>query len=238
MAARNKLSQRTSHSPRLRAVPSPLAVRSRRKFLRFFPKGFRDPKYIAWERGYKQNAHEEWNQLLSRAGFTRLLRAHEFKKIASRALGIESRTNLLFSFEKMALRDAVKLDEGARTFAVGLYEFLHGAGDPERRFERWRDVVGQLPRKQSRVLNWPVLTVFGFIAQPNQHIFLKPKVTRAAAREYGYEFPYQSRPSWATYATFLKFANAVRRDLADFEPQDMIDLQSFLWVLGSDEYAE
>jgi len=28
----------------------------------------------------------------------------------------------------------------------------------------------------------------------------------------------------------------VRSDTADLEPRDMIDLQSFIWVQGSDEY--
>jgi hypothetical protein len=39
--------------------------------------------------------------------FTGLLRANKFEEIAMRAVRIESRTNLIFSFEKMALRDAV-----------------------------------------------------------------------------------------------------------------------------------
>ena len=34
------------------------------------------------------------------------------------------------------------------------------------------------------------------------------------------------------------FARTVGRDLADLRPRDMIDIQSFLWVQGSDEYAE
>jgi len=29
----------------------------------------------------------------------------------------------------------------------------------------------------------------------------------------------------------------VRRDLRDLKPREMIDMQSFLWVQGSDEYA-
>jgi hypothetical protein len=28
----------------------------------------------------------------------------------------------------------------------------------------------------------------------------------------------------------------VRRDQRDLKPRDMIDLQSFIWVMGSDEY--
>jgi len=31
-------------------------------------------------------------------------------------------------------------------------------------------------------------------------------------------------------------AAIVRRDLRDLRPRDMIDIQSFLWVQGSDEY--
>ena len=34
----------------------------RRKFLKFFPGGFRDEKYIAWERDYKWNAHTKWEE--------------------------------------------------------------------------------------------------------------------------------------------------------------------------------
>src|SRR4051812_11890948 len=37
----------------------------------------------------------------------------------------------------MALRDAIKPFAGARTFAQGLYDFLHGTGDMEERFTRW-----------------------------------------------------------------------------------------------------
>ena len=213
-------------------------TRCRAKFLRFFPGGFRDETYLDWERGYKEQAHKRWQEQLGRAEFRALLNAGEFREIAARAVKIESRTNLIFSFEKMALRDAVKPLAGARAFANGLYDLLHGAGTPEKKFERWCDTVGALPRRQTRVLTWPLVTVFGFIAQPETHIFLKPTVTRIAAREYGFDFQYASRPSWATYANLLEFARVVRRDLADMRPRDMIDIQSFLWVQGSDEYAE
>ena len=132
----------------------------------------------------------------------------------------------------------MKSPTGARSFASGLYDFLYGAGSAESRFQRWVDVGAALPRKQTRVLTWPVLTVFGFIAQPETHIFLKPNVTRIAAQEYGFDFQYQSHPSWKTYANFLRLAETMRRDLRELQPRDMIDLQSFIWVLGSDEYEE
>ena len=219
------------------AALSPGAQRCRRKFLRFFPGGFRDPTYLEWERGYKWRAHERWNDELGPRSLRMLLVRGDHAEIARRAIAIESRTNLLFSFEKMALRDAVKTRKGARAFATGLYAFLHGRGSEETRFARWCDTVAKLPRRQTRVLTWPIVTVFGFIAQPDRHIFLKPTVTRRAATAYGFEFAYHSRLEWETYASLLAFAERIRRDLRDLRPRDMIDIQSFIWVQGSDEYA-
>ncbi len=80
------------------------------------------------------------------------------------------------------------------------------------RFYRWCEVVAALPRKQSRVLTWPVTTVFGFIAQPETHIFLKPTVTRLAAEEYGFDFRYRPGPAWETYSSLLAFAQEIEGD--------------------------
>jgi hypothetical protein len=213
-------------------------TRARRKFLRFFPKGFYDEKYVDWERDYKWEAHERWQELLNRDAFRRLLRAGEFSEIAGHAVRVESRTNLIFSFEKMALRDAIRSNAGAEAFATGLYDFIYGAGAEQKRFERWIDVVAELPRKQTRVLTWPIVTVFGFIARPEFHVFLKPNVTRVAAGEYGFDFRYVPRPNWDTYASLLELASTIGSDLKAMKPRDMIDIQSFIWVQGSDEYEE
>ena len=212
------------------------AEKCRRKFLKYFPGGFDDPTYVDWERNYKWAAHLMWEQALGHTAFRQLLRDGAYQVIAANAVRIESRTNLLFSFEKMALRDAVRAPEGARAFAEGLYHLLYGGGNDEVRFNRWRDVVASLPRRQTRVLTWPVLTVFGFIAQPDRHVFLKPNVTRVAAKNYGFDFEYASKPSWPTYASLLAFAQTVMRDQRDLAPKDLIDAQSFIWVQGSDEY--
>jgi hypothetical protein len=225
----------TSRNPR-RALTNPAADRCKRKFLRYFPEGFRDPDYLAWERDYKAAAHTRWMGQLAPDMFRELLDAREYTEIARRALQIEGRTNLLFSFEKMALRDAVRTPAGARTFALGLYEWLEGDAPLPERFEAFRHSVEQLPRVKTRVLTWPALTVFGFLAQPKTHMFVKPNVMRRAAEAYGYSFDYHSRPTWSTYQSALDFAARVRRDVSELRPRDMIDLQSFIWVQGSDEY--
>ncbi|AEG91272.1 hypothetical protein [Ramlibacter tataouinensis] len=215
------------------------AARCRRKFELYYPDGFTDETYLIAERSYKERAHLEWQAELGPQPFRKLLARGEYRQIADAAIRIESRTNLLFSFEKMALRDALKSPAGARLFAHELYAFLWGRGSPQRKFEDWTQAVAELPRRQTRVLTWPVVTVFGFLARPDRHLFLKPRVTRAAARCYGFDLPYQSEPTWRGYEGLLTFAAIIRRDLerrVGFKPRDMIDVQSFIWVQGSQEY--
>jgi hypothetical protein len=219
------------------AVPKE-RVKARKKFLYYFPKGFAGEKYKSWERDYKWDAHLEWEEQLNRTEFKRLLLAREYEEVSLRAVRIETKTNLLFSFEKMALRDAVKSPRGAKDFALSLFEYVYGDGLMQSRFEQFALTLSTLPRKQTRVLTWPLQTVFGFIAAPDVHMFLKPTVTKIAARKYGFDFYYNSKPNWATYQSLMEFAAQVKKDMADLKPVDYIDLQSFIWVQGSEEYPD
>lgn len=213
-------------------------LKCRKKFLYYFRGGFYGEKYISWERDYKWQAHLSWTEMLNKKTFTHLLSENKFDEIAARAVRIESRTNLLFSFEKMALRDAVKNGNGAQQFSEGLFTLIYGKLSLQSRFENFRNILATLPRKQTRVLTWPLQTVFGFIGDPETHIFLKPRVTMAAAEKYGFPFQYKSGPSWETYKSYLDFAAQIKKDIADLKPRDMIDIQSFMWVLGSEEYPD
>ena len=215
------------------------AARCRHKFQVYYPNGFDDEVYQVAERGVKERAHLEWNTELNAPAYRRLLARGEHGRIVDIALRVESRCNLLFSFEKMALRDAVKAPADARLFANALYAFLYGRGAPQRKFEAWLVALGALPRRQSRVLSWPLVTVFGQIARPDLHLFLKPVVTRKAARAYGFDLDYQATPSWPVYRDLQTFAAILQRDLErkpGFRARDMIDIQSFIWVQGSAEY--
>jgi hypothetical protein len=60
-------------------------------------------------------------------------------------------------------------------------------------------VIDSLPRRKTRVLTWPTVIVFGFIALPRFHFFYKAMVTRLDAEAYEYPLNYSSRPSWDGY---------------------------------------
>jgi hypothetical protein len=211
-------------------------AKHKKRFLRFFPNAFRDQRYIDWEEMYKMNAHHLWHELLDEETFRSLLRSRDHAEIAARALRVESKTNFLFSFEKIAFRDALKEPDGARTFAEGLFQLLHERGPLKERFVQWIISVGDLPRKKSRVLSWPVLTLLPYIAQPKKHIIMKPTAMIKASAELGYALDYSSKPNFQTYERLLHLSELIKQELADLKPKNHMDTQAFLWVIGSSEY--
>ena len=75
-----------------------------------------------------------------------------------------------------------------------------------------------LPRRQTRVATWPVVTVFGAIARPRVHLFVKPMTMRRAAEAYAFDLRYAARPSWSTYSNVLELATTVRGTCATSGP--------------------
>ena len=67
-------------------------MRCRRKFLRFYPRGFRDEDYVDAERDYKWQSHLRWREALGKSEFSALLRAGRHAEIAARAVRIEQRS--------------------------------------------------------------------------------------------------------------------------------------------------
>ncbi len=208
----------------------------RKRFMRFFPKGFYDQRYIEWEHTYKSEAHKLWQNQLGQEEMRNLLRAREYLEIGNRALQVESRCTFLFSFEKMALRDALRNPEGARVFAQGIYDLLYERGPARTKFIEWIMSVASLPRVKSRVLSWPILTFFPYIAQPSKYMIMKPTAMRLAASELGFDLEYSSKPSYTTYSALMELGNQTKEAIADLRPRNYHDVQTFLWVIGSSEY--
>jgi hypothetical protein len=213
---------------------------SQARFREIFPARFRDPDYLAWERAYKGQAHDMWCATLGKDELDRLLRRGEHREIGARAIAVYARPklNLLALYEWMALREALTDPDGARRFAPALRELIYGDGPYLDRFEHFVDVVDRLPQRQTRLAKWPVVTLFPFVALPRQHLVVKPNLMKRAAATFGVDLRYASRPNRETYAAVLELADRLDRALAPWEPRDRIDLQGFVWVTHSDEYAD
>jgi hypothetical protein len=228
-------------SPQRRTRLDPAGLRrAQRRFSEIFPGRFRDEDYVDWERDYKMAAHTLWQELLHQRELERLLRARAYGEIAARAIAVYARPklNYLALYEWMALREALADPSGARRFAPALHDLLHGDGPYRARFERFTDVLDELPQRQTRLCKWPVATLYPFIALPDEHFLVKPNLMKRAAATFGADLRYASRPGWDTYAAALDLAGRLRTALAAWRPRDLVDVQGFVWVTHSDEYAD
>jgi hypothetical protein len=126
--------------------------------------------------------------------FHELLKAHRYQEIAAHAVRIESRTNLLFSFEKIALRDATRSRPGAKRLLKLFMSSFTGA-----EAKKHDSCDGASRSNHSRVgrhacFPGPSPQCSDSSRNPKRHFFLKPNVTRLAAVAYGFDLPYRSHP--------------------------------------------
>ena len=66
-------------------------------------------------------------------------------------------------------------------------------------------------------------------------MFLKPKVTKDFAERVGHPFAYEysSTLEVPVYESLLSLASEAETAIRDLKRRDRIDLQSFIWVVGT-----
>lgn len=66
-------------------------------------------------------------------------------------------------------------------------------------------------------------------------MFLKPEATKDFALRVGHRFvtDYESSLDFDVYLALLELAHWTEGQISDLNPLDRIDVQSFIWVVGS-----
>jgi hypothetical protein len=209
---------------RMRYLSLPESVE---RFLARFPQGFYGDRFASEEREYKVRAHQLAQDLLSQSALTRLLSANDYGEVCRRALRVANATNLIFPYEKMALKDGLESPAHQQAFATALFHLLYGDDDLKPRFERYVDILEGIGAAK-----WTIATYFLFIVYPAEYVFLKPTVTQNAAEISGFAINYRPDLNWLTYTSVLTFAKYLKTELTGLSPRDMIDVQSFMWCIA------
>jgi len=203
-----------------------------------FPRGFQDPEYIGsvgtvkyGERAYKMRAHRGFVTSLGQERFQQLL-AEDMPTLCDELKRVMRSINLLSPYEKAALADALDVPEACGQYLKALGDVLNAESIDEDLFERYTLEIYNLPAKQGRVATWPVATIFPFLHDPTRHMFLKPEPTKAAADALGFHLNYKAELNWLTYYRLLEMARIYKEKLAILKPVDLIDIQSFFWVVA------
>lgn len=198
---------------------------ARSRFLRYFPKGFADEGYVHHERTYKDEAVAKIGGMLPLEAARQA--GPEQCVAAVRAF---QATNLVFQVEKARIKE-VLLGSAGPAFLACAARFADG--DLSAGLAGMIDAI-----RASTQPSWPMLTYLPFMWRPDRHIFLKPQVTCDFADRVGHPFArdYAQGIVPAVYDSLLDLAEETRREIASLEPRDLIDVQSFIWVVGA--YAD
>lgn len=194
---------------------------ARSRFLRIFEGGFASPNYLSSERAYKMAAKEKLDSLVP------LELAAESEGCGEEILAVYRATNLLSPFEKVRMQEALR-GPNADRFIRGAASFTIGKID-----EGLRDMAAAL--KPYDAAKWTAITYLPFLWRPDEHMFLKPEVTKMFAERVGHQFfnTYSPELNPAVYENLLDLAVTTEGELEGIHPQDRIDIQSFIWVVGA-----
>jgi len=206
-------------------------------FLKSFPGGFADPRYLGdekvGERNYKLEAHGKFVRLLGNGQLDDLLAQGQVEEAGNRAHSLIGGMNLVSLYEAMAFKKAMEDHGSAARFFREMTKVLASEKIDRDVMEPYFRSVMDLPAEEgkARVATWPIATIFLFLAQPDRHMFLKPGITRESAERLGFEMNYDPHPNWRTYDSLLRMCAIYKEQLKELAPKDWIDVQSFFWVV-------
>ena len=207
---------------RYQSVPESIA-----RFRAQYPQGFSDDRFVKEAREATIHAHQVAQNLLSQQELARLLAANDATEVCRRAVSVAGETHLIFPYEKMTLRNGLRLPAHQQAFATALCHLLYGDGDLQPRFETYARILEDIGAAK-----WTLATYFLFNVEPDEYMFLKPLVMQTTAEISGFDIHYRPHLNWRTYRSVLAFAQYLKAALVDLSPRDMIDIQSFLWCMA------
>lgn len=190
---------------------------------------FAHPQFVEDEIVYKQAAVVKAQELLNQAELDRLIAAGDFDTFLERLNHVAQATNLLWRRVPSQGDTAVLLhpDLDAPGFCTQMRNLLYGDLPTPQRLHHFSAYLTarDLPNK------WPFPTYFLFLCHPEREMFVRPQPARWFLQYVGAaETAVDSPPDADTYANLRQEAAALRQALASRGAQDMVDVQSFIWV--------
>ncbi|MFZ0546834.1 MAG: hypothetical protein WAM60_15415, partial [Candidatus Promineifilaceae bacterium] len=197
--------------------------------------GFDHPPFVADEIDYKRETAEKLQALLGRAELETLLADQAFDDILSRIEQLAKATNLLYVRTPKSSDLAILYHPHLQPepFCYEFFDLLYGEGDTGNRLEQYVEFVGRhaLPNR------WPFPSYFLFFSQPETEFFVKPQAARWFLQLTGQGQLLESLPSVAAYTAIRQSAQTLKAALQSYQPHDMIDIQSFVWICHRESQA-
>lgn len=208
------------------------------QFLAVYPEGFADPAYLepGKARGGRaarwRAAHLAWEKKLGKAEAERLVEEGDVEAFVERARDVEKQVVPLHPPADVGvLKEALASEEAARPLFLALMELLSVPSPGRARFDRLFAAARGLPVEPAH--QWLVATLFPFVAAPDRHVLVRPRVTCLGAERLGCDVRYDASPNWATYAAVRAVEVQLLERLAPLGAKDFVDVEAFLHVTAT-----
>jgi hypothetical protein len=189
------------------------------RFLKNFPQGFEDQRYVTDERNYKLQAATTLQSISpADVGYG--------KGFRDTVLSAINKTDLLHMSEKIAITDLLRSELGAAYVQAAAKFTLEPSAATIAALAAALAPTGKA--------NWVLATYLPFLWEPDRHMFLKPGITREFSARVGHRFDtdYANNLVYPVYASLLDLVDRTRTELAALKPRDNIDIHSFIFVVG------
>jgi len=190
--------------------------------------GFDDERYIKDEVDYKKDIIEYARDLLNREELERLLNQGEFEEIRKRIdkVGKHKYNNLLFRWEPSTgdLNILYQENLDKPEFCKMFFNLLYGDEPSYQSLDNYCRYV----RKCGLPDKWTFPTFYLFMVHPDTEMFIKPSVFRWFLKSINQK--YESNPSGKKYRQVLDVSEYLKKELKDYNPKDMVDIQSFIFI--------
>lgn len=230
----------TRFDPR-RIKLDPVRLRgSIRLFRWLFGEGFAEQRYREIERNYKEAISERWQQAAAASSLDAAIadgnciaKARELFRALT-----DSPSNLL-SFRYHAPITNLTTEEDARLLVSAVRDLLQGASSDDSVPDvgafnaRMAPLYARLDEGPRKAASRSIPTLMLWLTYPEREIFVRSELFNRARSALGAKAAPSDDAllSTSAYADLRGFAEVVRDGIADLEPADMIDVQSFLWCV-------
>lgn len=192
--------------------------------------GFHHQAFRRDEINYKRSTVKKAVSLLSESTLAQLLVTRETNAFIERLERLGQATSLLQRNESdhgdLEILYVPTLDRPV--FCAQIYHLLHGTESVNERLLAYLQYIEEheLPN------TWTFPTYLLQFCYPNTEFFVEPRPTEWFLKYIGLS-PSLGRPTAETYIAIKQFAHSLKQSLAEFMPQDMIDIQSVIHICSA-----
>ena len=200
-------------------------------FVKLYPIGFEDEKFIKSERGtsdedskLKTAAIERAEKLLSQSALEVLVEAGEYSKVHEIV-----HTMMLTTKNTTQKAEATRFlnmsAEHHEEFAKALLSLLYGEKSFALRMDRYISAFDV-----EKGATWPMATLIAALVFPQDHLFVKPTFMKKQALILDIDPRYETTPNATTYERFVDACKRAREllQVAGQRPRDLFDVYTFV----------